>query len=471
MAINVFSRLRSGILLSIFAFTCGQSLALTQADLEGVWRISQLITPDAFLESYYNPETMQTEIRDISSSAPFGSFLVDVNEHGKWETRQGSITNDASGNFTGSYTGTAKLDASGTGRVNITTDGETISFLVTPSGSMMVRAARTGDGQELIVLTKNPTNATTADAAGNWQYFSFRTPGRIEKNNPSNRILDLYFPGDFEALTGSITVDSSGNLSGNVGGEAISGTTSTTPDGVVSVTVGDTEQFFLNSTKDVMCKVDSDTNNDSVGMSLLVKLPSGTGTSLAGPWRFVDFRVPNRLVEAYYVIADGTNRFSLNDKDFAKEGEILADTFFVSNFEVGKGSVGISDSGLVSGAATGSFSTPTNGETTLTEPNETPKNFYINASAEFMISVGGDAAGQGDQSMAMVVKVPLESKKLVIETGEQGLELLWLGQSDVKLQSTSNLLQWDDVPGTTGQSGFGINTNVVFFRLLQNNPE
>jgi hypothetical protein len=246
------------------------------------------------------------------------------------------------------------------------------------------------------------------------------------------------------------------------------GSGSTTADGTVTLDFGEgPEVFYLNASKNLMARVIRETEEQR--FTVIVKAPASVSASeLAGPWRFASMQTPNRLVESYLGSATGMSRQSMDSSDFAgRTGlpEELADTFFMSEFEVDRGVVGIGTDGNLTARFSGSVAAGAAGSVTVTVGGETLP-FFINETKDVMVHVTstGDA-----QEIIALVRVPLEPMKIAVDATGGKLNLLWMGQGNVRLQRSTTLNGWANIMGNgAGQSAFESSTTTAeFYRLVE----
>lgn len=82
--------------------------SLSLADLEGTWRVATLMVPVKLEETYYNADagTSRTgDINDFAGSGGQAEQLVDLYYTSRYQTEQGTIEVDSSGNVTGLFSG------------------------------------------------------------------------------------------------------------------------------------------------------------------------------------------------------------------------------------------------------------------------------------------------------------------------------------------------------------------------------
>jgi hypothetical protein len=108
------------------------------------------------------------------------------------------------------------------------------------------------------------------------------------------------------------------------------------------------------------------------------------------------------------------------------------------------------------------------GEVTITVDSQ-PLTFYVNDTKDVMLHV---SATGDEQQIIAVLRVPLDPAKIALDTDDGKLNLLWVGQSDVKLQKSTTLTGWTDVTSSTGQSAFESSTTTAeFYRLVRESAQ
>lgn len=463
----------------LFAFTSTSSGASLQ-DGAGDWHIAGIFTPSALQESYYNATTGASRFSVNSQDyAKAGEELADMFFAGGFSIQAAEFTLSGLGSLSGDVTGSAVL--TGSKVIKACTANGPVRLLVNASADVMALAeSNAGDENEFTMLVRRPTTAATADLAGSWRVFDFGMPDDLTENyhnfvtqqgrqggsddhaGDNEKLVDVFFKGGFETLDVGVTMTSGGSFSG-----AFSGTASTTATGTVSLNPGDgVELFQLNASKNLMIRSLAEPSSFDQRFTALIKLPSSlTLSELAGPWRFARLSIPNRLVETVY---NGSTTRDIDSGDNAMPGEQLVDVHFPGSFEAEQGVVGIGADGSLAAGFSGSVAVNSPGEVTITVDSQ-PLTFYVNDTKDVMLHV---SATGDEQQIIAVLRVPLDPAKIALDTDDGKLNLLWVGQSDVKLQKSTTLTGWTDVTSSTGQSAFESSTTTAeFYRLVRESAQ
>lgn len=467
----------SGAAFGLLFATAASTLGAELQDGAGNWHIAGIFTPSALRESYYNATTGVSRFSDNSQdSAKAGEELADLFFAGGFAVQASEFTMSSLGALSGDVTGSAILTSSKV--IKASTGNGPVRLLVNASADVMALAeSNAGDENEFTMLVRRPTAAVTADLAGTWRVFDFGMPddltetyfnhqtqqarqgGSDDNAGPNEELVDVFFIGGFETLDVGVTMTSGGSFSG-----AFSGTASTTANGTVTLNPGDgTEVFQMNASKNLMIRSLAQPVDNDQRFTALMKLPASLSLAeLAGPWRFARLAIPNRLVETVY---NGSTTRDIDSNENAMNGEEMVDVHFPGVFEAEQGVVGIGADGSLAAGFSGSVAVgATPGQVTITVDGEA-LTFYVNDTKDVMLHVSetGD-----EQQIIAVLRVPLDPMKIALDTDDGKLNLLWVGQSDVKLQKTSTLTGWSDVTSSTGQSAFESSTTTAeFYRLVR----
>ena len=224
------------------------------------------------------------------------------------------------------------------------------------------------------------------------------------------------------------------------------------------------ETFQANASMDFMVRALGETEDQR--LTTIIKSPTSTTLAdLAGAWRLTGFLTPDRLVENFWNGMTQQSRTSDQGVDFAQTDEQLVDVYFPEIAETPYGIIGISETGAVSGLATGtaSVASPSRVDLNLTG-DDGMLSFYPTANHNVMVGLTVDG---GEQELILLLRVPVEPMKMVLDTEGEGIGLIWQGRSDVKLQKASTLGSWSDVIASQVQSAYRSEAMVEFYRLIQ----
>lgn len=246
------------------------------------------------------------------------------------------------------------------------------------------------DRQSLLILQHPPTSLSSSQLAGFWNMFRFQTPAEVSLNPGGGGQLDQLQGGqNFETQQGTVSVSSSGGLSGNFGG-AFHGSITSTANGQASVVVTDStgksqgHTLQVNAGKDTMLLLQSqpDPSQNKQSLTIFQRAPSTLAVAdLAGFWNVASFETPSQ-------IAFNAGSASLNGGD---------------NFSTQSGSMTVTAdgkaSGDVSGAFTATITVGAHGQINANVSNAdgtSQRTVFINAAKDRMISITGPSNQAGN---------------------------------------------------------------------------
>lgn len=205
--------------------------AATTAALAGDWIFIDYQTPRDLTETYLNTVTQQTRMGSSSDFAGANEILVDVFFRGGYGVEMGAVSIAANGTITGAVSGSAAAVANCTVTINFGEGPE--SFQLNEGANFMVRTLEETDEQRLTVIVKSPTSTTLADLAGPWRLSSLLIPNRLRETyyntvtqqerqsvdstdfaKENEKLVDVYFEGEIEALYGVIGISPTGVVTG-----------------------------------------------------------------------------------------------------------------------------------------------------------------------------------------------------------------------------------------------------------------
>lgn len=239
--------------------------SLATAELAGNWRIVSLIQPDEM------------------SKTQFEGKLADVYFIGEPSLTVGDITINATGGFSGLFSGTLAASGPLPGDFTVNAGGGPIPFRVNATKNLAVATLDDGDEEECIVLVRKPATLATSELAGTWRASVMRFPTTLteilynvvteggreidssEAAGPNEILADLYHK-EMPGLTRlQLQVDGSGGFAALGGG-------SFTANGDRSVTLSlDGESISLQPNADKTFMVGGKADSDSHELIVLVK--------------------------------------------------------------------------------------------------------------------------------------------------------------------------------------------------------
>jgi hypothetical protein len=380
------------------------------------------------------------------STDPLGR-LVWVSGLNDFEVWNAAFTVSADGHFTGPATGT--FSVAGPGLIRATVPGNQVAdFAINSRSDFMasVKSSSDGNQQDLELLLKAPTDLTAADLAGTWRGFNLLTPSRIDPIWQENLVVGLDPIGRFLVRMGSLTVAGDGTIAGDMGGP-FTGWVTIGQDGAVFVNLNETPpdpptilSFFVNAGKDILAASVSDSDG-SQELVLFIRTPTSTSSpDLKGYWRSADFSVPTHLTLLTNAVGEAFGIEGAYDFDFYRD--------IVSTGHNG-GIVGLADP-FVGEATTGA-----GGWVHIAGTNDygeiITEDLWANAGQDVLLRV--ETAEH--QELGLALKAPSSpeadvlASKLVCLTQDDCLVVAWASDENRTLQSSTNLVDWTTVEGST----------------------
>ncbi|WP_309398144.1 hypothetical protein [Cerasicoccus maritimus] len=129
---------------------------LNLADLEGTWRVASLLIPVELKESYYNSDSGVSRTGDINDFATTGEQFVDIYYTSEFETEQGSMEIDASGNATGLIAGAFTVESDNT--LTFTDSEGSAPVFINASKNFAYNISLDSQEMNIHVLTKVSSN-------------------------------------------------------------------------------------------------------------------------------------------------------------------------------------------------------------------------------------------------------------------------------------------------------------------------
>ena len=148
--------------------------ALATADLAGTWRLTSLTVPSSLTEVYYNSLSDSNHNEDSEFTAGANDTLVDLFHSDPFELLRANLLVSASGAFTGLGAGT--LTANGNKTVNLSLDGDNVTFNINADKTCMVTGREDSEIRELIILVKT-ADSVPSGAEGIANLSGFQASG------------------------------------------------------------------------------------------------------------------------------------------------------------------------------------------------------------------------------------------------------------------------------------------------------
>ncbi len=443
------------------ACTACPATAQTLTDLSGIWRIVGFSVPSQL-----------TLIR--TNQCPVPRKVIKKKKKDRFELGNGMLSVNSQGAFSGTFEGhptSGAFSIAGQGRVVVHPDGEIpLNFSINSSLDFMasVTSETSQDFQDLTLLTKAPASIAPSEVAGDWHILSMNTPDRLTLVTTNGFVRDIPERSHFETGSGTLTLNTNGTLSGFMD-NAFTGAYSLGANGEVSVTVTNLEEevfsvtLFINAGKNIMIAGEPDAESGYQEVLIFTKAPvSATIADLKGHWHIAAFGVPNQLTLSKDGDGDVVDIFEKTRFEF-EEGSLMAghNGFFTSQFE---------------GSSTGNFSLGSPGVVTVTETDEEGQESFsmrVNAARDVIVGVTADSF---NQELFILTKSPPSTNSaqnlgFVMFPSQTNLVFNWASDVTRKLQCSTNLLDWDDVPGTLATNAHEValpssQTN-KYFRVIE----
>lgn len=414
----------------------------------------------------------------VPSSLPFSRGIdgnvVHIENCDNFEVRAAQVTVSPNGTFThtGGEGATGILNWAGQGLVTAVAGTNTaITFQINDGLDTLVSAGSYFEGFcDLEFILRSPTNVQPGDFLNtSWNLLKIQTPARLEVQGYTNgTISDLEGRDEFGVGTGTMAIDSTGKVIGNMGGP-FSATTSYAGAGQVNLAIDTGEDsfvlpFYLNAAKDLMAGVTrmSSSEENSQEFILAVRPPDAASLGdLQGVWWLSTFKTPQSLSVVKNLQGEFQDIAGKNDFETGRERVIAGhDGFFIAgNGERARGSFSVGAAGTVS--------------VTVTSEETTTKSytFRLNASKNVLAAVRGDTEVN---ELAILTKAPAnpgakQEFGLSTSVSSQVIVLEWASGTDRELQSSTNLVDWEAVSGTMGQHSYSVPTPASggrFFRVV-----
>jgi hypothetical protein len=405
---------------AVFACITASAPAQTLSLLEGTWNHFTFSVPS-----------------QLSLPGP-GNKVTHIPERDVFSIESGQIVVQANGTFTGDPSGSFTVGKQG--QVIARIGGEPdLTLLVNAAHDFLVTANVDGQFQDLTLAVRAPATLTTADLAGDWNIVAFDTPKELIQTIGTNGYVSDVQPLDhFELFTGTATLTAGGTVSGTLDG-AFSGTFSVGANGQVTANVDDEiATLFVNAGKDVMVRVFEEPDSNYQEVQLFTRVPASvTLAELQGVWKLAYFDTPNQLTLSKDGQGDVTNIFEKDHFVSARQSLTLGHNgFFTGQFDTPSvGTISLGAQGAVTATVTNN------------DGEEETVHLKLSANKEVMTGVLSDSFAQ---EIIVLTKAPLVSGPqdfgLLIHRGK----VYWAPGAARKLQRSTDLVNWPDVPDSTG---------------------
>lgn len=454
-------------------FGTAASWAQSLTNFTGVWNNVMLSTP----------AQLSLVTRTDTRNSTLHVTVTDVPERTQFEVGVMTLTMDGNGNFSGPANGTVAIVGPGLMRATpIGNDPVTFNVNAAQDVAFAMKQGVGSPQQDLELLLKAPAAMTSAELAGTWKLVSFGTPRFLvlhrstnfsDPERPIEGVVNIEGREEFTAGSGTMTVAADGSFTLVFGADAMAGTTTPGPNGLLNVTIPMPPNpslvlsFYVNASKNVMAAVHTEQNYQEIIMA--VKLPvAQTVGEAQGLWRVGGFETPLMLTQA------------INGLGF------VSDLPQKQHFNVNGEQVHIGHTGM--------FTTPADrglGRLTVVAPgtvqasgtNDAGHNFtttlWCNSTKDFFIATRADDT----QELTLVARAPAEGLPggpaefglimVKIVQPAPRLDFYWASAAGRVLQSSTNLVDWRDLAETVGGHSHTpgmANISRAYYRLRQTAP-
>jgi hypothetical protein len=258
--------------------------SFSAGDVAGTWSMAMFTTPQQLIKVMTTNGTLQ-DLLGMDGNSLTSRTFSEVGSGSMTINSDGTLSGNAGEAFTGTYT------TGENGQINLT--------ITTPEGSFgmpsLINASKdiifalhlenANNRQEIVILTKNPTNVATADLQGVWNATSYNVPSQLTITRNTNYVItSISSAGGFNMDQGAqFTSGHDGFLTGVLEGEANIGSISAANNGTATVVftngLGQVQSHtgFLNAGKD--CIVFADSDGGSSGITVVTKSPDWPGNT------------------------------------------------------------------------------------------------------------------------------------------------------------------------------------------------
>jgi hypothetical protein len=451
-------------------------------------QIGRLSIPAALLLFVAVPASAQlaTNLAGISRSVLFSmpsslpisgapeDAAINIELADNFEVRSGQVTVSSAGMFThtGEEVSTGELSWAAQGLVSAKSGTNPVVNLHINEALDTLTSASSGEGFcDLELILRTPTEVQSGEFLNtSWSLLSFSTPARLFSRYYTNGwVYELDGRDEFGITTGTMTIDATGKVTGNMEGP-FSATTSYEGNGQVNLSISSgggsfVLPLFINASKDVMAGTMRQISEEENVQELILGLKAPSSITLAdfaGIWRVCSFQSP-RALEFVNQPASKWRDIEGMDEFEASTDCIIAghDGSFVSNSpETTRGTFKVESGGVVAVTVTS--------RDTVTESYS----FRLNASKNVLAAVRSDS---DHNELVILTKAPPQPGRaqdfgLRASTSIARVVLEWASGLSRELQSSTNLVDWEVVAGTLGEHVHTLSATALggrFYRVVE----
>ncbi|MFP4156207.1 MAG: hypothetical protein ACLFU4_01155 [Opitutales bacterium] len=395
------------VLFLILSHLAGQ---LVFASETGDWQVNGLLLPSRLRESFYNQATTQTRLGENSFDyAGSDEELVDTFFPATGEILKLGVTL-TNGDITGDETGTYTIGAQGRVLLDLPDDSDLRAYTNLAQDTWIIPAID-ANSMEFNIGTRKPESLAVADLEGAWTIASLSLSSDLVENYAplsggdtrvapastnfaaeDETLADLFFPEMPALKTYSISINSSGSISGDSTGNASVDDTAKTVS--LDIDGNGALEFSTNAGINLLARAQTNPvpegHPDAVELILGLKEKANPSLAdLAGIWRWQSFEIPARLIKNFYNTDTDSFRETLNSQEVAQTNEILVDTYFSTELNTDNGLISINQGGVVTGSDPGSIAIE-GGSIVYTpatpDPDEGPLTLYLNETGEILLA-------------------------------------------------------------------------------------
>jgi hypothetical protein len=412
--------------------------ALDPATTPGRWRVGYLDTPDGLgLQRNASSEVVNVLHRTFFDN---GAGYVDVAGDGSFSGVVGTPVS-----------GAMNLSTDGIGT---TSTGETFYFNDNGDFATSVSSDSTG-WLTLQCMVRAPATIPAGSAvAGRWNVIGMEVPYMLDQTLVDGIVTNLAPLNGFGQEAGYVDIDAMGGFTGFVG-EPVTGTAALGAEGAVTSALFSPGQVFrLNQSTDVMVAF----NDEGPGQYYrsfyaMLKAPASLAAhELQGRWNVVAVTTPDALV----LNKNTSNR--------------VIDVFGESSFHNDSGYIDVSSTGTITGNVGG----PVNATASITgtgvvtvNDSSGPITVYVNAGKDVMMGVtnepGSPSPGLNQVLIMVRATVP---RVITLSYAAADMTFCWPDDGAVKLQRSTDLLNWADVVTTNACHTEPLSSGKAFFKLV-----
>jgi len=443
--------------------------AVELSELVGEWSLAEINSPSRLIETYLDNETMEIRFSENSQEAAGeGELLTDINYPDPLVASTRAFSVAADGQLSGDEMG--KIERIRGNRVVYVEDGEVANVYANATGDLLVTGEQGGDQMSLAVCLKKPETMTGADLAGNWRLLSMGNPHNVTKTFVSGKLADTFYEHDPFLVTGPLTLDAEGNISGFATGTyEITG-----PGTAVARLPGQVFEIKVNASASVFTSTLDGGGEGEQEILLFVKEPESLAVvDLAGGWSVSSFKLPTILMEVFFDTVTAGVR-EVESDEAAGPNEVLVDVFHPDAFVARHFELQADASGSITGLGAGaSFSVTGPNSVELSINGDNPV-LYPNADKTVMIS--GITDSDENEILVFVKKGGTvassfdERAELEIAQGDgESLILNWNAAEGTCLEGSNDLTSadWTRVPMPSNLGSYLVTPEESSFRFYR----